>query len=164
MKYSEFDIVQNRNVWDDFCKYIANNLAIHDIPLENLYFVNSPGFLIFFTENDRRIIQRPASDYSEFITRRVLVEKSKINRYECYFHKKRKKDDKIVSQPHSVMSYRLNWKKSFYGEEFDLMESLRIFLKSKNHLSVFLYIDSDFFETIKKTSIIRIATIDINLV
>jgi hypothetical protein len=164
MKSDEFNKVQNTKVWDEFCKYIANILIIHKVPLENVYFVNTPAFLTFFSETDKSIVQRPAADYSEFFTRRVLIEKCKNKKSGCFFHRKSTELDKISSKSLSVASFRLNWNESMYGKEFDLMQSLKNFIKSKSHLNIFLYIHSDFFESIEKTKIIRVATLDMDAI
>jgi hypothetical protein len=157
----EFNTKQNKNAWDELHKHIASVLTANHIPLDNVFFVNTPGFLVFLSENDNSIIQRPASDYSEFLTRKVIFEKCKQpKKFDCFFHRNRVANDKIVSKPLSVMSYRLNWNESSYGSDYDLMKSLRTFIKTKSHLPIFMYVDASFFDTIQETKIIRVATLD----
>jgi hypothetical protein len=162
---------------DNFHSYIANVLAINKIPLENVFFINTPNSVVLYSSYDKAIMQRPAADYSKFITRKVIFEKCKYpKKYTCFFHREdvdhvgqvidRPLGEKIISRPIGTMTYALNWNESCYGEEFDIMESLRKFVQKKSHLPIFMYIDfeSDFFETLKTTKRIRIATLDTTVI
>jgi hypothetical protein len=161
----EFNSKQNKNAWDALHTYVADVLTVNNVPLDNVFFVNTPGFIVFISEYDKSIIHRPASDYSEFVTRKVIFEKCKQpKKFDCFFHRIGMPGDKINTLTLSVMSYRLNWNESNYGEEYDLMKSLKSFIKSKSHLPIFLYVDASFFDTIQQTKIIRVATLDTTLI
>jgi hypothetical protein len=157
----EFNSSQNKKALDAFHAYVADILTHNKIPLDNVFFVSSPGFVAFISEFDKSIIHRPASDYSNFITRKVIFEKCKQSKkFDCYFYRQTVAGDKIISKTLSVMSYQLDWNKSVYGENYDLMTSLKKFIKSKSHLPIFMYVDTNFFQTIQETKIIRVAILD----
>ena len=157
----EFNTLKNRSAWDKLHSHIADILTINKVPLENVFFVNTPAFLVFMSEIDKSIVGKPASDFSDFVTRKVIVEKCKESKkFECFHHRGHKSGDKIVSRPLCVMSYKLNWNESNYGEDYDLMKALSRFIKSKSHLPLFFYVDASFFDTIQQTKIIRVATLD----
>lgn len=160
----EFNALTNKQVWEKFYSHIANVLAVNKIPLDNVFFVNTPAFVVFYSEKDKAIIQKPASDYSEFITREVIFEKCIKEKPKCFFKRTAIEGDKIVSKPLSSLSYRLNWNESLFGEEFDSMRALRKFINSKRHLPVFLYVDASFFENLEKTKIVRLSTLDMSRV
>lgn len=158
---NEFNVSQNRKVWEEFHKYIASTLMSNDIPLDNVFFVNTPAFVVCLSDYDNSIIQRPASDYSLFITRRVIVEKIKESKKFNHFYSREPiSGERMLTRNMSVASYRLNWNESVYGSGYDVMKSLKKFIKSKSHLALFLYVDSDFLQTIQSTKIIRVATLD----
>lgn len=159
------DISQHINkdsaAWDVLYSSIANFLTINNINLDNIFFVNSPMFVVFLSELDNAIVQRPASSFSDFINRKVLVEKCKSSkRFLCFYNRDFIAGDTLTSKSLNVMSLRLNWNESNYGDEYDLMKALKSFTKSKSHLPIFLYVDAGFFETLQLTKIIRVATLD----
>lgn len=160
----EFNATSNKQVWEKFYSHIANVLMINKIPLDNVFFVNTPAFVVFYSEKDKAIIQKPAADYSEFFTRRVIIEKCAKEKPKCFYKRKAIEGDKILSKPLSSMNYRLNWNESMYGETFDSMRALRKFVNSKSHLPIFLYVDASFFENLEKTKIIRLGTLDLSRV
>ena len=160
----EFNIKQNKSAWDILHSHIANILTINHIPLDNVFFVKTPGFIVYLSRLDNSIIQHPASDFSEFVTRKVIIEKCKTPiTFNYYFRREPTSEDKITTKPLSVMSYRLNWNKSNYGDEYDLMKALKKFIKSKSHLALFMYVDTNFFDTIQQTKILRVATLDVSV-
>ena len=162
---SEFNAGKNRHVLEDYHRYVANILAANKVPLDNVFFVSTPAFLVFYSKVDKAILQRPASDYCDFITRKVIFEKCKIDKkFKCYYHRQTTEAEALISRPLASMSYRLNWNESMYGEEFDCMKALSKYIKSKSHLPIFMYVDEDFFNTIKRTKIIRAATLDFSFV
>jgi hypothetical protein len=157
----KFNTIKNESSWDKLHTYVASILTVNGIPLENVFFVNTPSFVAFFSEFDNAIFQRPASDFSTLSTRKVIVEKCKQSiKFKCVYDRKLIIADKIISKSYSVMNYKLNWNASSYGDGFDLMNSMRVFLKSKSHLAIFLYVDDSFFETIQDKQIIRIVALD----
>ena len=119
----------NKEVIDSY-KYIANTLNFYKVPLDNVFFVSTPSFLIFYTNTNKEIILKTASDYCDFLTRKVIFEKCKIDKkFKCYFHRQPTKKDKMESKPlnpfgskaFSSLSDRLDYNKSIYGEYFDSM-------------------------------------------
>lgn len=160
----EFNALTNKQVWDKFYSYIADVLTVNKIPLDNVFFVNTPNFVIYISEIDKAIIQRPASYYTKLTTRNVIVEKSNSpnKKFCCYYDMERKSGDKILSKALSSMNVKLNWKKRI--GEFSSMEALCKYIKSKSHIPLFFYVDFGFFDTLEKTKIIRIATLDSSLI
>ncbi len=157
----EFNTKKNKSSWDILHSYIANILTVNHIPLDNVFFVNTPNFVVYFSEIDNAIFQRPAMDFSDFITRKVIIEKCPISiKFHSIYSRESQPQDKIISRAYNTMSYRLNWNESHYGDGYDIMSSIKTFFKSKSHLAVFLYVDDSFFETIQQTKIIRVATLD----
>ena len=157
-----------QKVIDNFHSHIANVLSINQVPLDNVFFINTPNSIVFYSSYDKSIMQRPAADYSNFFTRKVIFEKCKQSKKYTCFHNRKKEisEDNIETKALSVMNYKLNWNESCYGKEFDMMKSLRKFIESKSHLPIFLYVDSenDFFETLQKTKKIRVATLDTTVI
>lgn len=155
----DFNALTNKEVWEKFYSFIADTLSINKIPLENIFFVNTPAFVVLISEIDKAIIQKSASYYTKYITRDVIIEKNKSlnKRFRCYFDIERKPGDKIISRPLSVMTIRINWKKSI--NEFDSMKALCEYVKAKSNLPIFLYVDASFFENLQNTQTIRVATL-----
>lgn len=159
---NEFNTLKNKNAWDILHSHIADVLITNEVPVDNVFFVNTPGFIVLYSNYDKTIIQKPASEFSNFTTRRVIFEKSNKNKTFHYINQHTNLNQKVVSIPLSVMTYRLNWNESLYGESYDLMKSLKTFFKSKSHLPIFLYADGDFFDTLKQTKMIRVATLNLS--
>jgi len=156
-----FHDLKNRGVWENFYSHIADELTRQKISLDNVFFVNTPAFVAYYSENDGTIIDRPASHYAVVCTRTVLIEKNFNKKKEiCFYDRQYKAGDKMLSKPLATFNYRLNWNESAFGQDFDLMEALKKFLNSKKHLAVFLYVDASFFDTLKSTKIVRLATLD----
>jgi len=152
--------INNQKVWEGFYTSVANELAKSEIPLENVFFVNTPGFTAFLTEGGC-VVQKPASDYVQIHTRKVIVEKDDFKKFKYYSNNVYSPDEKIVSKSCSVNSYRLNWNASLFGEDFDLMRAFKKYIESKSQFAIFLYIDSSFFSTIKETKIIRASILNV---
>jgi len=162
---SEFNAGKNRHALEDYHRYVANVLTANKVPLDNVFFVGTPAFLVCYSTLDKAIIQRPASDYCDLITRKVIFEKCKVDKkFKCYYHRPTMEAEALASKPLASMSYRLNWNESMYGEEFDCMKALSKYIKSKNHLPIFMYVDEDFLNTIRRTKTIRAATLDFSFV
>jgi len=162
---SEFNAGKNRHVLEDYHRYVANILTLNKVPLDNVFFVGTPAFVVLYSKLDKAILQRPASDYCDLITRKVIFEKCKIDKkFKCFYHRQITEMEKLESRPLSSYSYRLNWNESMYGEEFDCMKALTNYIKSKSHLPIFIYVDEDFLNTIKRTKIVRAATLDFSFV
>lgn len=131
-RYSdEFNTLKNKNAWDVLHSYIADVLISNEVPVDNVFFVNTPGFIVLYSQHDKTIVQKPASEFSKLTTRRVIFEK--INKFKKfnYINQHTNFNQRIVSMPLSVMTYRLNWNESLYGESYDLMKSLKHFSNLK---------------------------------
>lgn len=144
--------------WDERQSDVAYFFAVNGIPSDNVFFVQTPGFIAFQSEIDGSIMHTPASDLTNLITRRVIFEKCKNQKkFSCYFHRKAKSGDKIVTKPMSVTSYKLNWKEELYREDCDVIELLKDFIKQRSHLALFFYLEDDFLEKIQNENLVRVA-------
>ncbi len=156
----EFNATSNAGIWDSFYSYIANSLTVRGVPLDNVFFVNTPGFVVMFSERDKAIVHKKASSYSSFIIRKVLVEKCTGKKeFTCFYDRQYFLGDKISTRPYHVLSYRLNWNETAYGNEYDFFKSFSKFIKERSHWAIFLYVDESFFDTLNDTKMIRVAIV-----
>lgn len=152
----------NKNdAWKILYAELADYFVLNNIPIDNIFFANTPAFVVLTSEIDKAIMNDAAINYTTLIMRSVLVEKfqQKHAKFIRYFDREPIPGDKMKATPVHTMSYRLNWNESIYGHEFDLIKALKTFIKSKSHCALFLYVEIDFLENLQLTKIIRVATI-----
>lgn len=157
----EFNTQKNSGIWDAFYSYIANSLILRGVSLDNVFFVNTPGFVVMFSERDKAIVHKTAASYSNLIVRKVIFEKCIIEKkFTCFYDRQYLPGDKVTTKPFNTITYRLNWNKTAYGDEYDFFKSISKFIKERSHLAIFLYVDDNFFDTMQNTQMIRVALIN----
>lgn len=143
---------------------VASTLDVHNISLDNVYFMNTPNSAIFITNDSKTIFDYPASNYVVSATRRVLFEKTKyiykVQNFNSISYVPKEASKTVISKFVNANSF-------FIGQKEN--ESTFMALKrtmehyGRQHL-LFVYVYDDMIKNIEQGKVIRMALLDVNTI